>query len=45
MSNAEIARTLFISVHTVEANLTRIYGKFGVRSRAQLIARLGHSAG
>ncbi len=40
MSNAEIARTLFISVHTVEANLTRIYGKFGVRSRAQLIARL-----
>jgi DNA-binding CsgD family transcriptional regulator len=41
MSNAEIARTLFISVHTVEANLTRIYAKHGVRSRAQLSARLG----
>jgi DNA-binding CsgD family transcriptional regulator/tetratricopeptide (TPR) repeat protein len=41
MSNAEVARTLFISVHTVEANLTRIYVKFSVRSRAQLIARLG----
>jgi DNA-binding CsgD family transcriptional regulator len=41
MSNAEVARTLFISVHTVEANLTRIYAKSGVRSRAQLIARLG----
>lgn len=41
MSNAEIARTMFISVHTVEANLTRVYGKVGVRSRAQLIGRLG----
>ena len=41
MSNAEVARALFISVHTVEANLTRVYAKLGVRSRAQLTAQLG----
>jgi len=35
-SNREIAATLFIEVKTVEANLTRIYGKLGVRSRAGL---------
>jgi DNA-binding CsgD family transcriptional regulator len=36
MSNKEIARTLFLSVHTVEAHLSHSYAKLGVRSRTQL---------
>ncbi len=39
-SNKEIATELFVSVHTVEAHLTRVYRKLGIRSRAQLAARL-----
>jgi len=35
-SNPEIASTLFISVKTVEANLTRIYRKLGLRGRRDL---------
>lgn len=35
-SNTEIAGTLFISVKTVEANLTRIYRKLGLRGRVDL---------
>ena len=35
-TNPEIAATLYISVKTVEANLTRIYRKLGVRSRVDL---------
>jgi len=35
-TNKEIAMTLFVSVKAIEANLTRIYGKLGVRSRTQL---------
>lgn len=35
-SNAEIAATLFISLKTVEANLTRIYRKLGLRGRVDL---------
>lgn len=34
--NREIAQTLFMSVHTVEAHLTRIYRKLGIRSRSDL---------
>ena len=34
--NKEIAAELFMSVRTVEAHLSRIYGKLGVRSRAEL---------
>lgn len=44
-TNAEIARTLFVSVKTVEAKLSRIYRKVGVRSRRQLALKLGTSAG
>jgi DNA-binding CsgD family transcriptional regulator len=40
LSNKEIAETLFMSVHTVEAHLTRVYRKLGVRSRAALAHRL-----
>jgi len=35
-SNPEIAAALYISVKTVEANLTRIYRKLGLRSRVDL---------
>jgi DNA-binding CsgD family transcriptional regulator len=37
-SNKQVAATLFLSEKTVEANLTRIYDKLGVRSRTQLAA-------
>ncbi|WP_232323895.1 helix-turn-helix transcriptional regulator [Catenuloplanes japonicus] len=39
-SNREIATQLYLSVKTVEATLTRIYRKVGVRSRTQLASRL-----
>ena len=38
-TNKEIAQALFISEKTVEANLTRIYRKLGVRSRTELATR------
>jgi DNA-binding CsgD family transcriptional regulator len=40
LSNAEIAATLFVTIPTVEAHLTRAYRKLGIRSRAGLAARL-----
>lgn len=40
MSNKEVADVLFVSVKTVETNLTRVYRKLGIRSRAQLGKRL-----
>jgi DNA-binding NarL/FixJ family response regulator len=36
LSNREVAERAFVSVKTVEANLTRAYRKLGVRSRAAL---------
>ncbi|MGH8514734.1 MAG: helix-turn-helix transcriptional regulator, partial [Gammaproteobacteria bacterium] len=38
--NKQIARELFVSVKTVEANLSRVYAKLGIRSRIELPARL-----
>jgi DNA-binding CsgD family transcriptional regulator len=38
-TNREIAQTMFLSVHTVEDNLRRVYGKLGVRSRTELAAK------
>jgi DNA-binding CsgD family transcriptional regulator len=35
-SNPEIAASMFISVKTVEANLTRVYRKLGLRGRVDL---------
>jgi DNA-binding CsgD family transcriptional regulator len=35
-TNREVAAALFLTVHTVEVALTRIYRKLGVRSRAEL---------
>jgi DNA-binding CsgD family transcriptional regulator len=37
-SNKEVAGELFVSVRTVEANLTRVYAKLGIRSRSELAA-------
>jgi DNA-binding CsgD family transcriptional regulator len=39
-ANKEIARTLFVTVHTVEAHLKHAYAKLGIHSRAQLAHRL-----
>jgi DNA-binding CsgD family transcriptional regulator len=38
--NKEIAGALFVSVKTVEANLSRAYAKLGIRSRVELASRL-----
>jgi len=40
MTNREIAARMFMSRRTVEANLSRAYAKFGVRSRTELAGRL-----
>ncbi len=39
-TNREVADALFVSVHTVEANLKRIYRKLGIRSRTELASTL-----
>lgn len=39
-NNVEVASSLFVSRKTVEAHLTRIYRKLGVRSRTELARRL-----
>jgi DNA-binding CsgD family transcriptional regulator len=40
-TNKEVAAQLFLSVKTVEANLSRIYAKLNVRSRSELVTRVG----
>lgn len=41
MTNRDVAAALFISPRTVEVNMTRIYRKLGIRSRAELGRRMG----
>jgi DNA-binding CsgD family transcriptional regulator len=43
-SNREVAAELFLAPKTVEFHLRQIYRKLGVRSRAQLAARLAREA-
>jgi DNA-binding CsgD family transcriptional regulator len=43
LSNQEIADQAFLSVKTVEANLTRVYRKLAIRSRAALAHALHHA--
>jgi len=43
--NREVADALFISVKTVEANLSRIFHKLGVRSRTELTRRMAATHG
>ena len=40
LTNREVAGELFVSPKTVEANLSRIYRKLGISSRAELGARM-----
>ncbi len=40
MNNVEAASTLFVSRKTVEAHLTRVYRKLGLRSRTDLTRAL-----
>jgi DNA-binding CsgD family transcriptional regulator len=39
-TNREVAKAAFVSPKTVEANLTRVYRKLGIHSRAELGARM-----
>ena len=41
LTNKEIAQALVVALKTVEATLSRVYTKLGVRSRTQLARRLG----
>jgi DNA-binding CsgD family transcriptional regulator len=43
-TNREVAAALFVTEHTVEAALTRVYRKLGVRSRSELAHLLGHES-
>ncbi len=43
MTNREAAAALYLSPKTIEAHLSRVYRKLGVRSRTELAARLGGS--
>jgi DNA-binding NarL/FixJ family response regulator len=40
LANKQIANAMFVTVHTVEVHLARVYAKLGVRSRTQLATRL-----
>ncbi|MEU6066896.1 LuxR family transcriptional regulator [Streptomyces sp. NPDC047082] len=43
LSNVEAAASLFLSRKTIEAHLTRVYRKLGVRSRSDLARCLAHA--
>jgi DNA-binding CsgD family transcriptional regulator len=45
LTNREVAARTFLATKTVEANLARVYRKLGIRSRAELGARLGNLPG
>jgi DNA-binding CsgD family transcriptional regulator len=45
MTNREVASAAFMSPKTVQANLTRVYRKLGIRSRAELGARMAKERG
>jgi DNA-binding CsgD family transcriptional regulator len=45
LSNKDVAARLFVSVRAVEAQLTKVYAKLGVRSRTELAGKLGDRVG
>jgi DNA-binding CsgD family transcriptional regulator len=45
MTNREVSEQLFMSPHTVEAHLTRVYRSLGVRGRTELARALASGAG
>jgi DNA-binding CsgD family transcriptional regulator len=45
LTNREVAEAAFMSPKTVEAHLARVYRKLGIRSRAELGARMHDPAG
>ena len=45
MTNRQVAEAAFVSPKTVEANLARVYQKLGIRSRAELGARMAAEPG
>jgi len=44
MTNRDVAAALFVSPKTVEYNLSSVYRKLGVRSRAELGRRMAQPA-
>ena len=44
LSNKQVAAQLYLSVYTVQAHLSQVYAKLGVRSRTQLARRLSARA-
>jgi DNA-binding CsgD family transcriptional regulator len=44
-TNRQVAEAAFVSPKTVEANLARVYQKLGIRSRAELGARMATTLG
>ena len=44
LTNREVAQQAFMSPKTVQANLTRIYRKLGITSRAELGARMAQES-
>jgi len=44
LTNREVATAAFVSPKTVEANLSRVYRKLGIRSRAELGATMASTA-
>jgi DNA-binding NarL/FixJ family response regulator len=45
LANKEVAAKLFVTTRTVEANLSKVYAKLGLRSRTELAARFGGRQG
>lgn len=43
LSNKDVAARMFVTVRTIEANLSKVYAKLGVRSRSELASRVAQN--